>query len=98
MASPAVLEPGPLVTLVRSRTVAKVDSIGLVVLRWIQCSAGKSKKAKSASGLSVILATALGHLAPNASANAVVAASAWARSSASRISASARRADGWADL
>lgn len=31
-------EPGPLVTLVRSRTVAKVDSIGLVVLRWIQCS------------------------------------------------------------
>jgi hypothetical protein len=33
---------GPLVTLVRRRTVAKVDSIGLVVLRWIQCSAGKS--------------------------------------------------------
>jgi len=28
--------------LVRSRTVAKVDSIGLVVRRWIQCSAGKS--------------------------------------------------------
>jgi hypothetical protein len=30
MAMPAALEPGPLVTLVRSRTVAKVDSIGLV--------------------------------------------------------------------
>jgi len=30
----------PLVTLVRSYTVAKVDSIGLVVRRWIQCSAG----------------------------------------------------------
>jgi hypothetical protein len=29
----------PLVTLVRSYTVAKVDSIGLVVRRWIQCSA-----------------------------------------------------------
>jgi hypothetical protein len=28
-------EPGPLVTLVRSRTVANVDSIGLVVLKWI---------------------------------------------------------------
>ncbi len=42
MASPAALEPGPLVTLVRSRTVEKVDSMGLEVLRWIQCSAGKS--------------------------------------------------------
>ena len=28
-----------LVNFVRSRTVAKVDSIGLVVLRWVQCSA-----------------------------------------------------------
>ena len=42
MASPAAREPGPLVTLVRSRTVENVDSIGFVVLRWIQCSAGKS--------------------------------------------------------
>jgi hypothetical protein len=40
IATPAALEPGPLVTLVRSRTVAKVDSIGFVVRRWIQCSAG----------------------------------------------------------
>ena len=38
-------------TLVRSRTVANVDSIGLVVFRWIQCSAGKSKKHSSALGL-----------------------------------------------
>src|SRR3954468_11492339 len=30
IARPAALEPGPLVTLVRCRTVAKVDSIGLV--------------------------------------------------------------------
>src|SRR6266849_8940219 len=34
MAGPAAREPGPLVTLVRCRTVAKVDSIGLVVRRW----------------------------------------------------------------
>jgi hypothetical protein len=33
MASPAAREPGPLVTFVRWRTVANVDSIGLVVRR-----------------------------------------------------------------
>jgi hypothetical protein len=38
----AVRLPLPLVRTVRSRTVANVDSIGLVVRRWIQCSAGKS--------------------------------------------------------
>ena len=32
IATPAPLEPGPLVIRCRSRTVAKVDSIGLVVL------------------------------------------------------------------
>jgi hypothetical protein len=42
MAMPAALDPGPLVILVRFRTVAKVDSMGLVVRRWIQCSAGWS--------------------------------------------------------
>ena len=42
IANPAALEPGPLVTRVRSRTVEKVDSIGLLVLRCTQCSAGKS--------------------------------------------------------
>jgi hypothetical protein len=36
VAIPAAFEPGPLVTLVRCRTVAKVDSIGFVVRRWIQ--------------------------------------------------------------
>ena len=35
MAIPAALEPGPLVTLVRCLTVAKVDSMGLVVRRWM---------------------------------------------------------------
>jgi hypothetical protein len=29
MAIPAVREPGPLVTLIRDRTVAKIDSIGV---------------------------------------------------------------------
>src|SRR4029453_18452676 len=64
IASPAALEPGPLVTRVRSRTEAKVDSIGLLVFRCSQCSAGKSKKHSSSSASSVILATALGHLTP----------------------------------
>ena len=40
MASPAARDPGPLVILVRCRTVAKVDSIGLVVRRCTRCSAG----------------------------------------------------------
>jgi hypothetical protein len=61
---PAALEPGPLVTRVRSRTDEKVDSIGLLVFRCSQCSAGKSKKHSSSSASSVILATALGHLVP----------------------------------
>ena len=63
MARPAAREPGPLVTLVRSRTVAKVDSMGLVVFRWTQCSAGKSKKASSSSRSLTIFSVALGHLA-----------------------------------
>jgi hypothetical protein len=33
MEIPADREPGPLVTLVRNRTVANVDSIGFVVLK-----------------------------------------------------------------
>lgn len=39
---PALRDPAPRVTLVLSRTVEKVDSIGFVVRRWIQCSRGKS--------------------------------------------------------
>ena len=50
------------------------------------------------SASSTILATVLGHFAPNASAKALIAASAWARSSASRISARAFFADGCADF
>ncbi len=40
IAIPAAREPGPLVIRCRSRTVAKVDSIGFVARRWTQCSAG----------------------------------------------------------
>ena len=40
MAIPAAREPGPLVILLRLRTVAKVDSIGFVVLKCTQCPAG----------------------------------------------------------
>ena len=40
IAIPAARDPGPLVTRCRNRTVAKVDSIGFVVRRWTQCSAG----------------------------------------------------------
>ncbi|WP_432032700.1 IS5 family transposase [Streptomyces antibioticus] len=42
IASAAAGLPAPRVTLVRSLTVEKVDSMGFVVRRWIQCSAGKS--------------------------------------------------------
>ena len=37
IATPAALEPGPLVTRCRSRTVANVDSIGFVVRKCTQC-------------------------------------------------------------
>lgn len=39
-ATTAAREPGPFVTFVLKRTVAKVDSIGFVVRRCTQCSAG----------------------------------------------------------
>ena len=41
-AKPAFREPAPLVCRVRALTPAKGDSMGLVVRRWRQCSAGKS--------------------------------------------------------
>ena len=45
-ARPACREPAPLVWRVLVLTVAQGDSMGLVVRRRIQCSAGKSKKVK----------------------------------------------------
>lgn len=59
----AAREPAPWMTLVRSRTAAKVDSIRLVVLRWSRCSAGKPWKAGSSSSSSAIFMTALGNFA-----------------------------------
>jgi hypothetical protein len=63
-AIPVELDPAPLVILLRFRTVAKVESIGFVVLRWIQCAAGKVVERDSCSTSSVILATAFGNLVP----------------------------------
>ncbi|RPK54369.1 hypothetical protein EES42_43065 [Streptomyces sp. ADI95-17] len=82
MARAAARLPAPLVTLVRRRTVAKVDSIGFVVRRWIQCSAGKSKNASSSSSSSVIRLTTLGYFAPYCLANAATALAARSLSSA----------------
>jgi hypothetical protein len=42
ISNPLVLEPAPLVARSRKRTVAKGDSMTLVVRRCFQCSAGKS--------------------------------------------------------
>src|SRR6266704_2200170 len=64
IASPVSLVPGPLVTLVLALTGENELSMGLVVRRCCQCSAGYSKKVSSASWSSVTLATALGHLTP----------------------------------
>jgi hypothetical protein len=47
--NPLVREPAPFVTRCRNRTVLNGDSTGLVVRRWIQCSAGKSKNVNSFS-------------------------------------------------
>ena len=57
-------ERAPLVRTVRCRTVANTLSIGLAVLRWSQCSAGKSKKARSASRSLSRQATAFSYFAP----------------------------------
>jgi len=42
IASVVSLDPQFLVFLVLSLTVENVDSMGFVVLMWIQCTAGKS--------------------------------------------------------
>jgi hypothetical protein len=66
MVNPAAREPGPLVTLVRSRTVAKVDSMGLVVLRLSQCSAGEVVECQQRLAVVGDLGQRLGHFAANA--------------------------------
>lgn len=61
---PAALEPGPLMHVVRKRTVAKVLSMGFVLRRGTQRSAVYAKYASSTSASSVIVATAFGYFAP----------------------------------
>lgn len=79
-------DKAPFVLTVRCRTVAKTLSMGFDVRKWSQCSAGMSKKARSASRSLVRHSTALGYLAPYFSAKTAMAASALARSGASRTS------------
>jgi rhodanese-related sulfurtransferase len=66
--------------------------------RCFQCSAGKSLKVSSASWSSTNLVTALGHLAPNSSANAPIARVAACLLSALVISRMARLAAGCTDF
>jgi hypothetical protein len=54
-----VLEPAPLVARSRKRTVAKGDSMTLVVRKCFQCSAGKSNKVTRRSQLATSDSTAL---------------------------------------
>src|SRR6267378_501982 len=82
MSLAVLTDRAPLVRTVRWRTVANTLSIGFDVRRWSQCSAGKSKKASSASRSFVRQATAVSYLAPYLSANTSIAASAAARVSA----------------
>jgi hypothetical protein len=64
MSNPLVLVPAPLVTRSRKRTVAKADSMTLVVRRCFQCSAGKSKKLTRRSQLAVSDSIRLGTSRP----------------------------------
>jgi hypothetical protein len=59
MSLAVLADRAPFVRTVRCRTVAKTLSIGFDVRRWSQCSAGKSKKASSASRSFVRQATAV---------------------------------------
>src|SRR5580704_16814501 len=62
MAIAVLFERHPLERTVRCRTVANVLSMGLVVRRCFQCSAGKSWNASSASRSFVRQPTALSYL------------------------------------
>jgi hypothetical protein len=77
-----VREPAPFVTRWRSRTVANGDSIMFEVRRCFQCSAGKSKKVRSASASCSRVVTAFGYLAPYSVPKRVIASRACARVSA----------------
>lgn len=66
----------PLARIVQCRRVANVLSIGLVVLRCFQCSAGKSEKARSGSRSLTRQSTAFSSLIREVSVKASKAASA----------------------
>jgi hypothetical protein len=62
IASPVSLVPGPLVTLVLALTGENELSMGFVVRRWTQCSAGIVKEAQQPLGLAGDLGDGLGPL------------------------------------
>ena len=62
MASAVLFDRQPFDRMVRCRTVAKVLSMGLVVRKCFQCSAGKSQNASSASRSLVRQSAALSYL------------------------------------
>jgi hypothetical protein len=64
MARPVALEPGPLVTLVRSRTVAKVDNDRIGRLQGHPVLGGVVEEGQEDLGVVDDLGTALGHFAP----------------------------------
>src|SRR5262245_6732781 len=96
MKSPFVRDPAPFVTRWRSRTVANVDSITLLVRRCFQCSAGNSKKVTRTSASLSSVAIAFEYFAPYSVANRVMASRACSRVSAyiTSWSAPSRAAEG----
>ena len=83
IARPASREPGPLVTLVRSRTVANVELIGSVVLKCSQCRPGSRKTSAADRDVGDVRSAAFGHFERNSASKAFAAAWAWSLSSAS---------------
>lgn len=68
IASAVLLARQPFERIVRCRTVATVLSVGLVVRKRFQCSAGKSQNASNVSRSFVRQSTAFSYLGPSLSA------------------------------
>src|ERR671916_1388735 len=88
----------PFVRTVRCRTVANTLSMGLAVRKWSQCSAGKSKKVRSAFWSLVRHATALAYLAPYFFMKVSIAVSAAVRFGAAQTSRRSAFMPGCTDL
>jgi hypothetical protein len=82
MARAAAALPAPRVALVRRRTVAKVDSIGFVVRRWIQSPGGEVVERPQLVDVVGDLPDGLGALRPVGLLDAALALSACSWSSA----------------